>query len=63
MCPALVCDRLCNQSLARPRRTVEKNAFGRLNAEFIEEFGMTQGHLDGLADVLKFGLESADILV
>ena len=63
VCPALACDRLCDQGLSRPGGAVEENALRRLDPEFSEDLRVAHGEFDRLADPLELAFEAADILV
>mmetsp|Transcript_10690 Transcript_10690/g.27212 ORF Transcript_10690/g.27212 Transcript_10690/m.27212 type:complete len:286 (-) Transcript_10690:281-1138(-) len=57
----LVRDGLGQQRLPGPGLAVEDDALGRLDADFLVEFGMGQRQLDGFLDLLDLLLEAADV--
>src|SRR5262249_27159211 len=59
----LVGDGAGDERLAASRRAVQENAFRRFDAQPLENFRITQGQLDHLADGAELALQPADILV
>src|SRR5213592_428010 len=56
-------DGLREQGLPGPRRTVEEDAFWRLDAEPLKQLRMAQREFDHLADLPDLGAEPADVLL
>ncbi len=60
---ALACDRLCDQGLSGPRRTVEEDTLRRLDTELPKDLRVAHGQFDRLADTLQLAFQAADVLV
>src|SRR3954447_503717 len=56
-------DRLGDQRLAAAGRSVEQDALGRLELVLVEELGVQERQLDGIADQIDLAFEAADVLI
>ena len=61
--PALIRDRLRNESLSSAGRAEEEHPLGRLDTQFLKKLRMAHGEFYRLPDTLQLRLQSADILV
>ena len=58
-----VCDSARDQGLAASGRSIEQYAFGWINPQALEHFGIAQREFDGLADAVELGPQPADVLI